>query len=101
MQKKNCWEFMKCGREPGGKNVKELGVCPATIEIRVDGIHDGKNAGRCCWAIAGTFCKGKPQGTFVDKFKDCMECDFFKIVSQEEDRLIISIDIHKIIEKST
>jgi len=28
--KLNCWEFKKCGRQPGGPKVAELGVCPAT-----------------------------------------------------------------------
>ena len=26
----NCWEVKKCGREPGGAKVAELGVCPAS-----------------------------------------------------------------------
>ncbi|MGD0283853.1 MAG: two-CW domain-containing protein, partial [Dissulfurispiraceae bacterium] len=25
----NCWEFKKCGREMGGVNIEQLGVCPA------------------------------------------------------------------------
>ena len=28
--KQNCWEFMKCGREPNGSNADNLGVCPAS-----------------------------------------------------------------------
>jgi len=32
MAKLNCWEFMKCGREVGGKNVKELGICQVVLE---------------------------------------------------------------------
>ena len=28
----NCWEVKKCGREPGGKSVATLGVCPAASE---------------------------------------------------------------------
>jgi len=24
----NCWEFKKCGREPGGEKASELGICP-------------------------------------------------------------------------
>ncbi len=39
MGKLNCWEFRKCGREPGGIKVHESGVCPAPLEIEVDGIH--------------------------------------------------------------
>lgn len=28
----NCWEFMRCGREVGGKNTEKLGVCPVSPE---------------------------------------------------------------------
>jgi hypothetical protein len=55
MPKLNCWEFEKCGRQPGGIKVKELGVCPAATEKRAHGINGGINGGRACWAIAGTF----------------------------------------------
>lgn len=60
-----CWEFKKCGREKGGVNVEELGVCPVYPD---HGTH--------CAHIAGTFCKGEVQGTFAQK-KDCRYCSFF------------------------
>lgn len=82
--KQNCWEYKKCGREPGGKNETELGTCPTTTETRLDGLHGGKNAGRACWAIAGTMCGGKVQGTFADKQANCLECDFWHQVVEEE-----------------
>lgn len=82
--KKNCWEVKKCGREPGGIHVNELGICPAALETNLDGMHGGKNTGRSCWITAGTFCEGKPQGTFARKFDSCEKCDFFKQVKQEE-----------------
>ena len=75
---------MGCGREPGGKNVEILGVCPAATDERLNGLHGGKNAGRACWVIAGTFCEGKVQGTFAQKYKDCSQCDFFRQVKIEE-----------------
>ena len=34
----------RCGRGPGGKNVKEFGVCPVVKEKRLDGIHGWKKA---------------------------------------------------------
>ncbi|TAN42665.1 MAG: hypothetical protein EPN25_02670 [Nitrospirae bacterium] len=83
-KKVNCWEFKKCGREPGGALVKELGICPATEEHRLDGTHGGTNAGRSCWVLAGTLCKGKVQGTFAHKYMDCEICDFYKSVKEEE-----------------
>lgn len=82
--KQNCWEFKKCGREPGGKNVQEFGICPATTDERLKGVHGGKSAGRACWVLAGTLCGGNVQGTFAQKYKNCEVCDFFKKVRQEE-----------------
>jgi len=84
MAKINCWEFKKCGREPGGAKNKEMGICPATTEVSTNSMNGGKNAGRICWAIAGTFCGGKVQGDFAQKSVSCMSCDFFKTVKQEE-----------------
>ncbi len=82
---KNCWEFKQCGREVGGTRAQELGACPAALDNRLNGIHGGKNAGRACWVIAGTFCDGRPQGTFVSKYSSCIECDFYGTVLEEED----------------
>ncbi len=82
--KENCWEFMRCGREPGGERVDEFGVCPAAVDILKNGLNGGKNGGRICWAVSGTFCEGKVQGSFADKRLTCMTCDFFKRVRKEE-----------------
>ena len=83
----NCWKYHCCGREPRGKNVTALGVCPAAIDQSYDGINSGKCGGRFCWAIAGTFCEGKIQGTYAEKQNSCQDCDFFKIVLAEEGTL--------------
>jgi len=64
--------------------VKRRGVCPAATDERLNGLHGGKNAGRACWVIAGTFCEGKVQGTFAQKYQDCTQCDFFRQVKMEE-----------------
>lgn len=82
--KSNCWEFKKCGRQPGGKHAEKLGVCPVTLEEKLDGIHNGINAGRACWVVSGTFCGGEMQGTFAQKYKSCITCDFYKVVRREE-----------------
>ena len=71
MAKKNCWEVKKCGRQPGGEKVSELGACPAVSAFGAHGINDGINGGRACWAIAGTFCEGTVQGSFAEKIEDC------------------------------
>jgi len=83
-RKLNCWEFKKCGRQPQGSHVHDLGICPATQEIGLDDVHDGTNAGRACWIVGGTFCKGQVQGTFAQKFKNCEACDFYQLVRREE-----------------
>lgn len=82
--KKNCWEVKNCGREPNGTKEKEFGVCSAAINSRLDGIHSGKNGGRTCWVIAGTLCGGKVQGIFAAKQQNCLKCDFYRTVHQEE-----------------
>lgn len=82
--KKNCWEIENCGRDPGGSKVQELGVCPASTDTEADGLNGGKNAGRICWAIAGTFCGGKKQGTFAQKKMSCMSCEVYQTIQREE-----------------
>ncbi|OGF63835.1 MAG: hypothetical protein A2Y62_21560 [Candidatus Fischerbacteria bacterium RBG_13_37_8] len=85
MKKKiDCWEYKQCCRQPGGKKVKELGVCPAAIDSSGRGINGGKNAGRICWAVAGTYCDGEIQGTFAQKLTACVTCDFYFQVKREE-----------------
>ncbi len=86
-KKTNCWEYHNCGREPGGRNVPTLGVCPAASNDSYDGINSGKCAGRFCWAVAGTFCEGNIQGTYAEKRTSCRDCDFFKTVLAEEGTL--------------
>ncbi|MBI5846690.1 MAG: hypothetical protein HZB31_01830 [Nitrospirae bacterium] len=83
-RKLNCWEFKKCGRELGGESASELGVCPATTNLRLDNIHDGMSAGRGCWVVAGTLCGGTVHGTFAQKYRTCGQCDFYEYVKSEE-----------------
>ncbi len=65
-----CWEYMKCGRD------KDASLkCPAY-----------PNFGRVCWAVAGTFCEGKVQGTFAQKYESCRKCEFYKKARDEEGR---------------
>lgn len=82
--RKNCWEIKNCGRQEGGKNAKELGICPAYSEARLDGVHGGKNAGRACWIVAGTLCGRKVQGTYAAQLSSCIACDFYQLVKIEE-----------------
>ncbi len=84
--KLNCWEFKKCGRQPGGHKAQELGVCPATTEQALNGAHEGKNAGRACWVVAGSLCGGKIQGTYAMKLLNCWRCEFMNTVKREEEQ---------------
>ena len=59
MERLNCWEFMKCGRE---KN------CPAY-----------PSHGRECFAVTGTYCRGEKQPSYEGKIAKCRElCGFYK-----------------------
>ncbi len=98
---RNCWEQMKCGREPGGEKAEDLGVCPAAADSSFDGINRGKNAGRFCWAVAGTFCGGKVQGSFAEKRESCLGCDFFKSVRAEEGTANLQTKFLKFISTDT
>ena len=55
---KNCWVVKKC--PPKRRN-----ECPA---------YEYK-AGRFCWLINGTVCKGTAQKSWKEKMKICRECD--------------------------
>jgi two-component system NtrC family sensor kinase len=59
-----CWEYMQCGRD-----VNDEQKCPAYPHF-----------GQVCWAVAGTLCAGKIQGTFAQKTDDCRKCRFYKMV---------------------
>ena len=79
----NCWEFKRCGREPGGARAGDLGVCPAAVASDLDGINGGRLGGRACWTVAGTLCGGQVRGTFAQKLLACSNCDFLQRVEQE------------------
>jgi len=83
-RKLNCWEDRKCGREPGGSRIGELGPCPAAVDTTCDGANEGQRAGRLCWAVAGTFCEGEAQGTHAQRIQTCERCAFFRRVKYEE-----------------
>lgn len=83
----NCWEFKGCGREPRGARASELGICPTTIDLTLNGAHGGKNAGRACWVVVGTFCDSLLQGTYARKISSCELCDFYQLVKSEDQNL--------------
>ena len=80
----NCWEYMRCGREPDGVHAGKEGVCPAAVDAGSDGVNGGRYAGRCCWLISGTLCHGAVQGKFAKKLSTCFSCDFYQLVLKQE-----------------
>lgn len=84
MPKANCWEVMHCHHANHG-----MEGCPAFLgthgAAKLNGVHGGKNAGRACWVVAGTRCgDGKPSGEFASKEGNCMKCNFYIQVRDEE-----------------
>lgn len=89
VEKSNCWEIMKCGRQKDGENVKNLGLCTAALSSEYDGVNKGKHGGRFCWVITGTLCNGEVQGTYAKKLNSCLDCMFLKQVIEEQGRFFI------------
>ncbi len=97
----NCWEFKKCGRQPGGARATEMGVCPVTIHQQLEGVHGGSKAGRACWVVAGSLCGGKMQGEYAQKLNNCWRCDFMNLVKKEEDPSMLGFSVTRLgMEKS-
>jgi len=80
---------MECGREAGGKNAEQLGVCPSALPNQHDGVNKGAHGGRICWAVSGTLCEGTVQGTYAKKLMACLDCRFLKNVTEEEGRFFV------------
>jgi diguanylate cyclase (GGDEF)-like protein len=55
-----------------------------------------KSSNLRCWQVAGTFCKGKPQGTFAKKFGDCHKCKVFKKATEGNFFLQIGEDFNNL-----
>ena len=91
----NCWEYKKCGYGPNGHKYTRM-VCPTVFETRLDGVHNGEQAGRACWVVAGTYCNGSVQGKFAQKYNTCMNCDFYqKVLAEEGHRFEITLLLMK------
>ena len=85
----NCWEFKQCGRELNGKNVLTDGLCPAALDFRLNGVHRGENAGRCCWVVRSLADKYDSIGT-CSCSEQCSECSFYKLVKESTKEIIIT-----------
>ena len=71
----NCWEFMKCGREEGGKNVEQFGICPAFPDN-----------GNSCAKVKGTFCDLVLELLEL-KFTGCENCIFYNSKNYDNQKL--------------
>ena len=80
----NCWEFMKCGCAPGGKNANSLGCCPAAVQEKYNEINNGVNGGRFCWLVEETLCNGIVQTSFLNKFEICLQCEFYLMIQNQQ-----------------
>ncbi|MCI5137809.1 MAG: hypothetical protein D3922_05210 [Candidatus Electrothrix sp. AR1] len=88
----NCWEVKDCGREPNGRNISLYGVCRVAIETSLDGIHNGKNGGRCCWVAISVpeHHKANKSGCCSGGIYECFTCNFYKMV-HDSSELIVTV----------
>ncbi len=61
-----------------------LAICPASTDRAYDGNNSGQNCGCYDRKIAGTLCEGMVQRSFAAKAMNCLDCDFYKLISDEE-----------------
>jgi hypothetical protein len=96
--KRNCWDYYRCGKQAEGDHGKKHDVCPAYLETKLNGVHNGMNGGRACWIVADTMCGGRIKRTLVPKFIVCNLCDFKKtVISEESQNFVVSDDFMKML----
>jgi hypothetical protein len=84
MNKLNCWEYMKCGKGPGGDKVEKSGICPIATEVLANGLNNGLNGGRLCWIIAENYCMEEIKCSSLHRKSSCYSCEFRYKVTIEE-----------------
>lgn len=84
MNKHNCWDFMKCGRGPGGDKVSKEAICPVAAEAAAHTLNGGINGGRLCWIIAESNGGENIRCSVNHNKNSCFSCQFrFKVNSEE------------------
>lgn len=99
MDKMNCWEYMKCGREAGGKNSSESGVCPVAEDVSANSLNMGLNGGRICWVIVDDLSEKNIKCSGTHDKDSCLFCEFRFKVMQEEGLLNICNATGKLIHQ--
>ncbi|MCI5148900.1 MAG: hypothetical protein D3916_05850 [Candidatus Electrothrix sp. MAN1_4] len=73
----DCWEFKKCGREPGGKNIEKYGLCSLVVSLEDNKINNKRNGERLCWSLRESACEGIMRECCVNEIKECRQCTFY------------------------
>jgi hypothetical protein len=79
----NCWEYKKCGREPGGKYVEKYGICLVAIEKNCDGLNGGKNGGRSCWLWRESACAKIMKKSSIQNIRECRACAVYNSIKSK------------------
>lgn len=58
---------------------------PSLDRKRLEGVNDGTNGGRSCWALPLTSCGDTSNREFTEKFAICIQCEFYARVREEEE----------------
>ena len=64
-KKQNCWEYMKCEGPRDDQLATRSGICRSSTREIFNEINSGKNGGRICFAVVGTFSSKEIQGLFA------------------------------------
>jgi hypothetical protein len=80
----NCWEFMQCGKGPGGNGNSESALCPVARQSIAGGFNHGFNGGRICWLIADRQCNETLVCSPEQDSRSCDSCEFHARVKSEE-----------------
>lgn len=93
----NCWEVKGCGFDRPG-----LGrpVCPAVTYETADGFLGGKNGGRACSFIPGTFCAGEGPHPTANKEERCQNCTFFRDLKTNYQATFSPHHFHRFVQNS-
>jgi hypothetical protein len=84
MKKANCWDYMKCGKGPGGDKAETCGTCPIATETLADGLNGGINGGRICWIVVENKCVEEVKCSSLHRKSSCFSCEFrYKVMVEE------------------